>query len=103
MLFFIYGCRKEKFSFFKFSLVQFYTNLKKRLLLSPFPLLDILPDTFVPFLDYKEKQQQWQWIGSGRDSDEQMYGLCQQWLENKDDITSDILETCQGSPPPPRV
>ncbi|XP_035218985.1 nuclear factor related to kappa-B-binding protein-like [Stegodyphus dumicola] len=66
-------------------------------------LISILPDTFVPFLDYKEKQQQWQWIGSGRDSDEQMYGLCQQWLESKDDISWDILETSQGSPPPPRV
>ncbi|CAL1281622.1 unnamed protein product [Larinioides sclopetarius] len=66
-------------------------------------LINILPDTFVPFLDYKEKQQQWQWIGSGRDSDEQMYGLCQQWLESKDEISSDILETSQGSPPPPRV
>ncbi|KAF8785193.1 nuclear factor related to kappa-B-binding protein-like [Argiope bruennichi] len=66
-------------------------------------LINILPDTFVPFLDYKEKQQQWQWIGTGRDSDEQMYGLCQQWLENKDEISSDILETSQGSPPPPRV
>ncbi|XP_054719703.1 nuclear factor related to kappa-B-binding protein-like [Uloborus diversus] len=66
-------------------------------------LISILPDTFVPFLDYKEKQQQWQWIGSGRDSDEQMFDLCQQWLESKDDVSSDILETSQGSPPPPRV
>ncbi|GFS69862.1 putative r-kappa-b [Trichonephila clavipes] len=64
---------------------------------------NILPETFVPYLDYKEKQQQWQWIGSGRDSDEQMYELCQQWLDNKDDISCDILETSQGSPPPPRV
>ncbi|KFM58694.1 Nuclear factor related to kappa-B-binding protein, partial [Stegodyphus mimosarum] len=32
-----------------------------------------------------------------------MYGLCQQWLESKDDISCDILETSQGSPPPPRV
>ncbi|KAG8183464.1 hypothetical protein JTE90_002846 [Oedothorax gibbosus] len=66
-------------------------------------LINILPETFVPFLDYKEKQQQWQWIGSGRDSDEQMFELCQQWLDNKDDISSDILEISQGSPPPPRM
>ncbi|GFU28334.1 nuclear factor related to kappa-B-binding protein [Nephila pilipes] len=66
-------------------------------------LINILPETFVPYLDYKEKQQQWQWIGSGRDSDEQMYDLCQQWLDSKDDISCDILETSQGSPPPPRV
>ncbi|GIX89407.1 nuclear factor related to kappa-B-binding protein [Caerostris extrusa] len=66
-------------------------------------LINILPDTFVPFLDYKEKQQQWQWIGTGRDSDEQMYGLCQQWLDNRDEFPSDIFESSQGSPPPPRV
>uniref|UniRef100_A0A2L2YQN5 Nuclear factor related to kappa-B-binding protein n=1 Tax=Parasteatoda tepidariorum TaxID=114398 RepID=A0A2L2YQN5_PARTP len=32
-----------------------------------------------------------------------MFGLCQQWLDGKDDISLDMLETSQGSPPPPRV
>lgn len=66
-------------------------------------LIGILPENFVPYLDYKEKQQQWQWIGAGRDSGEQLNSLCQHWLENKDDLSLDVLESSQGSPPPPRV
>lgn len=66
-------------------------------------LISILPESFVPFVDYKEKQQLWHWIGSGRDSEEQLFALCHHWLENKDDVSLDALETSQGSPPPPRV
>ncbi|XP_013784419.1 nuclear factor related to kappa-B-binding protein-like, partial [Limulus polyphemus] len=66
-------------------------------------LIAILPENFVPYLDYKEKQQQWQWIGAGRDSDKQLCALCQQWQENLGDVSTEALESAQGSPPPPRV
>lgn len=64
--------------------------------------IGILPDNFVPYLDYKEKQQQWQWIGAGRDSDTQVLALCQHWLQHREDVAMDALEATQGSPPPPK-
>lgn len=63
----------------------------------------IQPENFVPYLDYREKQQNWQWIGAGRDTDDHLNPLCQHWLENKDELGLDSLESCQGSPPPARV
>lgn len=62
--------------------------------------IGLLPEDFVPYLDYKEKQQQWQWIGAGRDSDTQTYALCQHWLQGREPM--DALEASQGSPPPPK-
>lgn len=60
----------------------------------------VLPENFVPYLDYKEKQQQWQWIGAGRDSDMQSLALCQHWLQGQ--VAPDALDASQGSPPPPK-
>ncbi|XP_037279503.1 nuclear factor related to kappa-B-binding protein isoform X6 [Rhipicephalus microplus] len=62
--------------------------------------IGLLPEDFVPYLDYKEKQQQWQWIGAGRDSDMQTHALCQHWLQEREPM--DALEASQGSPPPPK-
>ncbi|XP_077484243.1 nuclear factor related to kappa-B-binding protein isoform X2 [Amblyomma americanum] len=62
--------------------------------------IGLLPEDFVPYLDYKEKQQQWQWIGAGRDSDIQTQALCQHWLQGREPM--DALEASQGSPPPPK-
>lgn len=62
--------------------------------------IGLLPEDFVPYLDYKEKQQQWQWIGAGRDSDTQTHALCQHWLQGREPM--DALEASQGSPPPPK-
>lgn len=62
--------------------------------------IGLLPEDFVPYLDYKEKQQQWQWIGAGRDSDLQTQALCQHWLQGREPM--DALEASQGSPPPPK-
>lgn len=60
-------------------------------------------ENFVPFLDYKERAQQWKWIGQGRDVDEQLGQLCKYWLSNKDEKHADTQESNPGSPPPPRV
>lgn len=62
--------------------------------------IGVLPENFVPYLDYKEKQQQWQWIGAGRDSDVQSLALCQHWLQGQ--VAPDALDASQGSPPPPK-
>uniref|UniRef100_T1III0 DEUBAD domain-containing protein n=1 Tax=Strigamia maritima TaxID=126957 RepID=T1III0_STRMM len=60
-------------------------------------------DSFVPYIDYKEKIQMWQWIGVGRDSDENMSALNTQWMQNKDETSAlDAMDTSTGSPPPAR-
>lgn len=64
------------------------------------------PPTFVPFVDFKERPQQWKWIGTHRDSDEQLEPLCDDWLRvkgefaNKPGVSS---ETASSSAPSPRV
>ncbi|CAN7984586.1 unnamed protein product [Ixodes hexagonus] len=64
--------------------------------------IGVLPENFVPYLDYKEKQQQWQWIGAGRDSDLQSQALCDHWLQGREQVATDALDASQGSPPPPK-
>ncbi|KAJ7381341.1 hypothetical protein OS493_001466 [Desmophyllum pertusum] len=46
------------------------------------------PTSFVPLVDFKERPQQWKWIGSLRDSDEQLDPLCEDWLRIKGQFTS---------------
>ncbi|XP_064607968.1 nuclear factor related to kappa-B-binding protein-like isoform X2 [Liolophura sinensis] len=60
-------------------------------------------ENFIPFLDYKERAQQWKWIGASRDTDAQLLPLFKHWLENKDDNPSDFFDSSQGSPPPNRI
>lgn len=59
-------------------------------------------ENFVPLLDYKERAQQWKWIGQGRDSEAELSVLCQHWLENKDDISLDPTADGASTPPPAR-
>uniref|UniRef100_UPI00358F5CFD nuclear factor related to kappa-B-binding protein-like isoform X3 n=1 Tax=Myxine glutinosa TaxID=7769 RepID=UPI00358F5CFD len=47
------------------------------------PLSQMPPD-FAPFVDFRERSQQWKWIGSGRDSNSELGILCQLWLEVRD-------------------
>lgn len=54
-------------------------------------------------MDYKERAQQWKWIGVGRDSDPELTSLFRYWLQHKDDVTVDGLDATQGSPPPPKA
>ncbi|XP_052281775.1 nuclear factor related to kappa-B-binding protein-like isoform X2 [Dreissena polymorpha] len=60
--------------------------------------LGVNMDQFVPYLDYKERTQQWQWIGMGRDSDEALDRLCAYWLKHKDDV-GEVIVDGQESPP----
>ena len=65
-------------------------------------LSGVLPPPYlVPLVDYKEKNQQWQWIGGGRDRDQQLAPLCEQWMKNKDeDPTASLITFSQALPPP---
>ena len=66
-------------------------------------VVGVIPENFVPYLDFKERVQQWRWIGAGRDSDEKMGQLFKHWLSNKKDGVGESADGGQGSPPPPRV
>lgn len=64
------------------------------------------PASFVPLVDFKERPQQWKWIGSNRDGDELLEPLCEDWLQIKGQLTSkkDVTaETDSSSTPNPRV
>ncbi|CAG2101773.1 unnamed protein product [Medioppia subpectinata] len=59
------------------------------------------PPHLVPLVDYKEKNQQWQWIGGGRDRDQELIPLSDQWIKNKDeDPTAGLINFSQTLPPP---
>ena len=59
-------------------------------------------DQFIPYLDYKERAQQWHWIGFGRDSDDVLTKWCDHWLKHKEEVAELIVDSSQGSPPPAR-
>nr|XP_032820255.1 nuclear factor related to kappa-B-binding protein [Petromyzon marinus] len=65
--------------------------------------LPSLPPNFAPYVDYKDRLQQWKWIGGGRDSNNEMEVLCQLWLETKDQSQSKDREEGEILPPTPRV
>jgi len=58
-----------------------YWNLTKTLLL----LVEMLPDDFVPYIEYKPNVKSFQWIGAGRDSDSHLLALCARWMDNRED------------------
>lgn len=56
------------------------------------------PPEMIPLVDYKEKNQQWQWIGVSRDSDEVLLSLNQEWLEELDKNRSfSLLESSSAA------
>lgn len=58
------------------------------------------PPHLVPLVDYKEKNQQWQWIGSGRDSDEELIPLNEEWAKSREeDPTTSLSSLSQPLPP----
>lgn len=64
------------------------------------------PATFVPFVDFKERPQKWKWIGSLRDTDDQLGPLSEDWLRIKGELTSKkgvACETDAATAPLPRV
>lgn len=42
------------------------------------------PPDMIPLVDYKEKNQQWQWIGVNRDNDEVLLSLYRDWMDELD-------------------
>uniref|UniRef100_A0A336LWB3 CSON005634 protein n=1 Tax=Culicoides sonorensis TaxID=179676 RepID=A0A336LWB3_CULSO len=44
------------------------------------------PEDFVPYLEYKEHLNIYQWIGAGRDTDNNLVPLCNYWLSRKNDM-----------------
>ena len=52
----------------------------------------------IPLVDYKEKNQQWQWIGVCRDSDDVLIKMCNEWLLERDKQSS-IIDPSQPVPP----
>ena len=52
----------------------------------------------IPLVDYKEKNQQWQWIGQDRDSDDVLSLMCKEWLNEKD-RNSSVIDPSQPIPP----
>ncbi|KAF5302938.1 hypothetical protein FQA39_LY02118 [Lamprigera yunnana] len=70
------------------------------------------PDDFVPYMEFKEKLDMYQWIGAGRDSDSLLNPLCQYWFEHRNEMKPALLVTLKEddvevsdrsqTPPPPR-
>ena len=52
----------------------------------------------IPLVDYKEKNQQWQWIGQGRDLDSVLVSMAKEWLSEKD-RSSSVIDPSQPIPP----
>lgn len=67
------------------------------------------PDDFVPYMEYKQLLDAYQWIGAGRDSDPLLSSLCSFWLQHRTEnklvspteIDIDIADR-DSTPPPPR-
>lgn len=79
--------------------------LKKVTVTAPLCVLssiDVSPPNFVPFVDYKERAQQWRWIGAGRDSDDNMAALFKHFITNRKEGNCDLYEGGPSSTPPPR-
>ena len=56
-------------------------------------------ENYVPFLDFKERAQQWKWIGDGRDSDPELAPLYHYWLQMEAAGESSNRDG-QATPPP---
>ncbi|XP_063706103.1 nuclear factor related to kappa-B-binding protein isoform X2 [Culicoides brevitarsis] len=44
------------------------------------------PEDFVPYLEYKAHLNIYQWIGAGRDADNNLVPLCKYWLSRRNDM-----------------
>jgi len=43
-------------------------------------IAEVQPEEFVPYIEYKFKTKYYQWIGAGRDGDNNLTPLCAQWI-----------------------
>lgn len=58
-----------------------------------------LPEDFVPYIEYKQNVDVYQWIGAGRDTDAHLTPLAQYWLEHRNDVKLPIVAKQQSSSP----
>ncbi|OXA60062.1 nuclear factor related to kappa-B-binding protein isoform X2 [Folsomia candida] len=49
---------------------------------------DVHPEDFVPYIEYKYKTKYYQWIGAGRDGDNNLTPLCGIWMSNLERLPS---------------
>ncbi|XP_053125289.1 nuclear factor related to kappa-B-binding protein isoform X2 [Hemicordylus capensis] len=62
------------------------------------------PSSFSPFVEFKEKIQQWKLIGSSQDHERELAALFQLWLETKDQaFFKDNEDSSDATTPVPRV
>ncbi|XP_054854075.1 nuclear factor related to kappa-B-binding protein isoform X2 [Eublepharis macularius] len=62
------------------------------------------PSSFSPFVEFKEKTQQWKLIGSSQDHEKELAALFQLWLETKDQMFfKDNEDSSDATTPVPRV
>ncbi|XP_053547475.1 nuclear factor related to kappa-B-binding protein isoform X2 [Bombina bombina] len=60
--------------------------------------------SFAPFVEFREKTQQWKCIGSSLDNEKELVALFQLWLETKDQIfCKDNEDSIDSTTPVPRV
>lgn len=58
----------------------------------------------MPLVDFKERPQQWKWIGAHRDGDDLLESLCEEWLQikeqlkNKKDVTAETDSSSTSNP-----
>ncbi|XP_068016135.1 nuclear factor related to kappa-B-binding protein isoform X4 [Melanerpes formicivorus] len=61
------------------------------------------PSSFSPFVEFKEKTQQWKLLGSCQDHEKELAALFQLWLETKDQTFFKENEDSSDATPIPRV
>ncbi|NXS31968.1 NFRKB protein, partial [Pomatostomus ruficeps] len=61
------------------------------------------PSSFSPFVEFKEKTQQWKLLGSYQDHEKELAALFHLWLETKDQTFFKENEDCSDAMPLPRV
>ncbi|XP_054032057.1 nuclear factor related to kappa-B-binding protein isoform X1 [Dryobates pubescens] len=62
-----------------------------------------VPSSFSPFVEFKEKTQQWKLLGSCQDHEKELAALFQLWLETKDQTFFKENEDSSDATPIPRV
>ncbi|KAM6234667.1 nuclear factor related to kappa-B-binding protein isoform 3-T3 [Spheniscus humboldti] len=63
-----------------------------------------VPSSFSPFVEFKEKTQQWKLLGSCQDHEKELAGLFQLWLETKDQsFFKENEDSSDATTPVPRV
>ncbi|XP_015452983.1 nuclear factor related to kappa-B-binding protein isoform X2 [Pteropus alecto] len=63
-----------------------------------------VPSSFSPFVEFKEKTQQWKLLGQSQDNEKELAALFQLWLETKDQaFCKENEDSSDGITPVPRV